>query len=95
MSTIEVFRETEKTLSQYIQKTEELKDENIALFYGMTGAGKSTIINALVNGENLEYNEDEDCFQVKDYLKDANNNSMFAVSDSVVSCTRSPQFLKK
>ena len=43
-----------------------LEGKSVVLLVGPTGAGKSTIANALVGGDNLVYDMEEDAFVVKE-----------------------------
>ena len=59
---------------------------------GATGVGKSTLMNAVVQGaENMELNEDCDV-AAKQYLTGANGGPVFEIGFAAKSCTEVPGY---
>ena len=65
--------------------------KHVVLMFGITGAGKSTSMNAMVNPGSLELDEDSGSIIVREgHHIEVDGRKMFTVSDDVVAETKTP-----
>ena len=73
------------------QKLAELVGKNVVMAVGSTGVGKSTLMNAILQGSgNMAYNDDYNIVSKQDVLH--NGKVVFGIGHDVKSCTETPGF---
>ena len=73
------------------QKLAELVGKNVVMAVGSTGVGKSTLMNAILQGSgNMDYNENKNIVSKQDVLH--NGEVVFGIGHDVKSCTETPGF---
>ena len=76
--------ETEKELSELCQK-------KVVMSVGLTGVGKSTLMNAIVSGA-ASMAEDDDHFIIATKKLQFNTRESFKIGEGTISCTKTPEF---
>ena len=72
------------------EKLKELDGKKVVIVMGPTGAGKSTIVNAIIQPDKLEIDEDTGCYKAPELVHDG--RAMFKIGHDMTSCTFLPGF---
>lgn len=85
-----------KHLYRYQVAINELRDKDVCICVGLTGAGKSTFCQALADRGSVECDEDLGTYHTKkDRLINYNGRLMFKIMGGVHSITKIPGFYPK
>ena len=82
----------DQRIKQEIEALEELRGKNIILVIGNTGAGKSTLVNSIISGqETIEEDEVGDLVALKELTY--KGRPIFQINHGALSMSQTPSFI--